>query len=246
MKVVRPAIDKSAAERLREQSLAVLTGGTGRANSETLKALDTAVERAVSVSEPCGGYRFARLTEITEAGVGTLFGPVESRKFSLMAGESSGERRIVFALATAGTRLDEELEGDMPLLDKFVLDAVGSELAEMIADLVEDCWKDEAAALGLESSVRMSPGYCDWHLQGQSLIFKAIDAEAVGVRLTGSFLMIPSKSVSSAAVVAERVSLKLQCVICKRADCPFRRAPYDEEWKSARAVGFEPGVEEKG
>jgi hypothetical protein len=228
LQVVHPVIDEEAAQRLKQQTLAVLTGGTGRANPETLRALDGAVERAVAVAEPCGAYRFTPILDITPGGVETMFGAVSSGKFARMARESSGERRVAFAVATAGGALDAELAGDMSLLDQFVLDAVGSELAEMVADMVEARWKEEALVLCLEASTRMSPGYCDWSLRGQTVIFKAIDASAVGVRLTNSFLMIPAKSVSSAAVLAGEVPLPVQCVTCARTDCPYRRAPYDE------------------
>jgi hypothetical protein len=228
VQVIRPAIDDAAAERLKRQTLAVLSGGTGRANSETLRALDRAVERAVAVAEPSGAYRFTPIQDVTPTGVETMFGTVKSARFARMARESSGGRRVAFAIASAGEALDEELARDMPLLDQFVLDAVGSELAEMVADIVEVRWKEEARVLRLEASMRMSPGYCDWLLEGQSVIFKAVDGGAVGVRLTSSFLMIPAKSVSSAAVLAEEVPLPVQCVTCARTDCPFRRAPYDE------------------
>jgi len=242
--VVRPVVDNNAVESLRERTLSVLSGGTGRASNETLRALDAAIERAVEVAEPCGGYRFARLVDVYEDGVKTMFGAVESTKFAMMARESSGDPRVAFALSTAGASLDAELALDIPLLEKFVLDAVGSELAEIVADMVEAEWKRDATEQGLESSARMSPGYCDWLLQGQSVIFKAIDAEAIGVRLTDSFLMIPAKSVSSAAVLAERVPLRVQCLTCTRADCPFRRAPQDEAWSGARRTALSGNGEE--
>src|SRR5450759_4702385 len=152
LKVVRPVVDNNAVERLREQTLSVLSGGTGRASNETLRALDAAIERAVEVAEPCGGYRFARLVDVYEDGVKTMFGAVESTKFAMMARESSGDPRVALAPSPAGASLDAELALDIPLLEKFVLDAVGSELAEIVADMVEAEWKRDATEQGLAVS----------------------------------------------------------------------------------------------
>ena len=235
MEVVRLKTTEERIEILRKDTLAALTGGTGRANAETLAALERGLETARGSAEPQGGYRYGKITEVTRTEANTLFGPVESTRFALMARRSSGEKQVVFTLSTLGEAVDEAIAGDIPLLDKFVLDAVASELAEMVAGLVEERWLQEVGAAGREASARMSPGYCDWLIRGQSVVFRALDAAALGVRLTDSFLMIPSKSVSSAAVVADEVPLKVQCLACGRKDCQFRRAATDDAWSAELA-----------
>ena len=228
MKIVRPELDSFALERLRAQTLDALTGGTGRANGETLRSLDEGIRRAVECADPRGEWLRTTIAGVTDAGVETSEGLIASPMFARVAGAASGGTRVVFALVTVGEAFDEELAREDSLLDKFVLDAVGSELAEIVADIVEETWKNEIAVAGLEASLRMSPGYCDWAIQGQDVIFTALDASAVGVRLTPSCLMIPAKSVSSAAVAAERVPVKVACEICSSQDCPFRRSEFDE------------------
>lgn len=219
--------------RLRESTLAVLTGGTGRAGEETLKALEGALERAVEIARPRGAYRFTTMTGLNAREALTHFGAIVSRKFSLMAGLASEPRQVVFTIATAGEAFDEELRREAPLLDKFVLDAVGSELVDILSQEVEAVWKQEAVSRGSLTTAMMSPGYCDWQIQGQEIVFKALDPAATGIRLTGSFLMVPLKSLSAAAVAAPELPLRVQCVTCDRSGCDHRRVPYDAYWEKA-------------
>jgi len=75
---------------------------------------------------------------------------------------------------------------------------------------------------------RMSPGsLADWPIQEQRPLFKLLGnpEDAIGVRLTESMLMIPTKSVSGIRFpTAESFE---SCQLCPREICPNRRAPYD-------------------
>jgi hypothetical protein len=229
MEIVRPTIDETAAALLRERSLATLSGGTGRANPETLRVLERSVERALTCADPCGACRQVSIKDVSKAAVSTLFGDISSARFALMSRLASPDRNVVFTMSTAGAGLDEEILREDRLLEKFVLDAVASELAEIIQEEVDLAWMREASSSGRQWSMRMSPGYCDWQLGGQRVLFRAIDSTEIGIRLTDNFLMIPRKSVSAAAVVASVVPVRIQCVTCRRDDCPFRRAPFEED-----------------
>ena len=75
----------------------------------------------------------------------------------------------------------------------------------------------------------MSPGsLADWQLTQQAALFRILDdlPERIGVRLTDSMLMIPTKSISGV-----RFALDWDfesCQLCPRQGCPGRRADYDE------------------
>jgi hypothetical protein len=76
----------------------------------------------------------------------------------------------------------------------------------------------------------MSPGSLeDWPIREQRPLFNLLDnpAKTIGVRLTDSMLMIPSKSVSGIRFPVEKTFES--CQLCQRERCPGRRAPYDEE-----------------
>jgi hypothetical protein len=75
---------------------------------------------------------------------------------------------------------------------------------------------------------RMSPGsLADWPLHEQRPLFKIVGntEETIGVRLSESLLMIPTKSVSGIRFPTEE-SFE-SCQLCPREICPNRRAPYD-------------------
>ena len=74
----------------------------------------------------------------------------------------------------------------------------------------------------------MSPGSLkDWPITQQAQLFAVLGnvEETIGVRLTGSFLMLPMKSVSGIYFPTER-SFE-SCQLCPRQGCPGRAAPYD-------------------
>lgn len=77
----------------------------------------------------------------------------------------------------------------------------------------------------LESSMRISPGYCDWLLRGQTVVFNALNARSLGIELLPSFAMMPKKSVSSVAIAARRVFIQAICAFCGKTDCSWRRIP---------------------
>jgi hypothetical protein len=97
-----------------------------------------------------------------------------------------------------------------------------------------------AAALALREHIRdrfqlgpistMNPGsLADWPLREQRPLFSLLgDVEgAIGVEVTKSLLMVPTKSVSGIFFPAEESFAS--CQLCPRELCPNRRAPYDPE-----------------
>ena len=76
----------------------------------------------------------------------------------------------------------------------------------------------------------MNPGsLADWPLREQRSLFSLLGDvhAAIGVELTGSLLMVPTKSVSGIFFPAE--ASFASCQLCPRELCPNRRAVYDPE-----------------
>jgi Vitamin B12 dependent methionine synthase, activation domain len=119
--------------------------------------------------------------------------------------------------------------------------------AETQAGFMRRFWADalnqavlHAAVLSLQEHVRgrfdlgsismMNPGsLADWPLREQRSLFSLLGGvrEAIGVELTKSLLMVPTKSVSGIFFPAEESFAS--CQLCPRELCPNRRAPYDPE-----------------
>jgi hypothetical protein len=134
---------------------------------------------------------------------------------------------LVF-VATLGPGVDELIAGaeEDRVSEAFVLDAIASHMAEKVADRVE---RELAGALapGEGATLRYSPGYCDWPVGGQRLVFSVVDGDSIGVSLTGHCLMRPRKSLSGVIGVGPRDLVEKEgnaCRFCKRADCEHRRS----------------------
>ena len=139
------------------------------------------------------------------------------------------ERVAVFVL-TIGNRLEEmvcQLAEDKLVLQASVLDAIGSVATEKVADFVQDRISEVVSAKGFCTSRRFSPGYCDWNIGQQRMLFWALSGNTVGIRLTGRCLMIPQKSISGIIGIGSgnnNVENYNPCKTCKKLNCPGRRA----------------------
>ena len=139
-----------------------------------------------------------------------------------------GLERVAYCVCTIGSALEEEatrLSDEGELLQAVLLDAAGSVAAEAVAEYMDGCIREEAAAMGLKTSCRASPGYGDWDVREQAKIFRIVPAERIGVTLSESSMMIPRKSVSFAIHIDERpkrLRSENSCRNCDQADCPYR------------------------
>ena len=137
---------------------------------------------------------------------------------------------IAIFVLTIGNHLEDMvayLAENGLVLQATVLDAIGSGTAEQLAVFVEDRIRESAASRGLVISRRFSPGYCDWDVSQQEMIFKAMQADTAGVRLTEGNLMLPRKSVSGIIGIGSNINNidnYNPCKSCLAADCLGRRA----------------------
>lgn len=135
--------------------------------------------------------------------------------------------QVAIFLVTIGEYLEEtacQLAKDGRILQSTVLDAMGSDAVEKVADFVQDKIREVAAAQGLVTSRRFSPGYCDWNIGQQRMLFRALDGNTLGIRLTGECLMIPQKSISGIIGMGiGEVKDYNPCRTCDKRDCVGRR-----------------------
>ena len=135
--------------------------------------------------------------------------------------------RVFPYAATCGIELDEWASTLGDLLRSFWSEAIresalGAVSQAMYRHMVE------THSLGRTST--MAPGSLgDWPLREQRQLFRILgDTEAtIGVRLTESCLMLPTKSVSGIRFPTE--TRFESCQLCPRGVCPGRRAPYEAD-----------------
>lgn len=138
------------------------------------------------------------------------------------------DKIVVFAL-TIGNYLEEMvdyLSENGLVVQATVLDAIGSGTAEKLAANVEDSVRLIAQTDDMVISRRFSPGYCDWDVSQQAMVFQTLDRDSCGIHLTDSMLMIPRKSVSGIiglGLPGKGIEEFNPCQTCREKDCPGRR-----------------------
>jgi len=151
---------------------------------------------------------------------------IESKVIALLLEQC--QKAALFVL-TIGKHLEEtahRLSEDGLILQSAVLDAIGSSAAEKTAGSVQDEIKKVVAEDGYIISPRFSPGYCDWDIQQQRMIFRAIDGDPLGVQLTETCLMLPRKSISGVIGIGtpeSNVQKYNPCKTCRKRNCTSRR-----------------------
>jgi hypothetical protein len=148
--------------------------------------------------------------------------------------------RVFPHVVTCGTEIERWSESISDPLERFAADvikehAVGAALAFLESHL--------RATSGFPAFSHMNPGSLpDWPLPQQEPLFRLLgDLDTlIGVRLTESFLMLPTKTVSGIFFPTE-TSFQ-SCQLCPREVCRGRRAPYDPalyQERFARAAGHD-------
>jgi hypothetical protein len=137
-------------------------------------------------------------------------------------------QKVAVFVLTIGSRLGDVvrlLSKDGLMVQAAVLDAIGSDAAETLAHVVQDIIGKQAEAEGLGISLRFSPGYCDWKVSQQKMVFRAMNGDTAGVRLTDGCLMVPQKSISGIIGIGppNEVESYNPCKTCKKRNCIGRR-----------------------
>ena len=152
------------------------------------------------------------------------FGLVKTESKALKKNLDGCTEVMVF-VATIGIGVDRLLgkfSATSPL-DAIICQAIGATLIEEWCDIL--CRKISESE-GVAMTPRFSPGYGDFPLESQKEIFGMLDAQRkIGVTLTESLQMMPSKSVSAVMGLSDKelVCSTKPCETCEKTDCQYRR-----------------------
>lgn len=154
-------------------------------------------------------------------------GCLETESRSLERNLKDCERVILFA-ATLGSQVDVLLQryGKIQMSEAVVMQAASVAMLESFCDEKNEELKAEYLEQGWYLRPRFSPGYGDFPLECQRRIVPALElGKRIGVTLTDSLLMAPSKSVT-AVIGASRLPRHCSvqgCEVCGKKDCEYRR-----------------------
>lgn len=204
------------------EQLARRLGASG--DPELRAGLQGLVEDAGRVARPRAIYRACFVESRTDEE--TIIDGVTFRSRVLTVNFENIHRVFPFVV-TCGRELQEWSDSLTDPLLGFQADDV-KELALYAAHEYLGRHLDET--FGLAKSSHMNPGSLpDWPLPEQIPLFSLLgDVEAaIGVKLTDSFLMLPTKSVSGIRFPTE-TSFE-SCQLCSREACPNRRAAWNQK-----------------
>jgi hypothetical protein len=184
--------------------------------------LELLVADAERVGRPRAMYRLAPVGARAEAE--TSIGGV-SFASRVLAVNLAGVDRVFAYVLSCGTELQAWSDSLADPLAQFWAETIkefslGCATAAFLADV------EQRFALGASSS--MNPGSLpDWPLAQQVPLFRLMGdvTAAIGVTLSESCVMLPTKSVSGILFATEHDFAS--CQLCPREECPNRRAPYD-------------------
>jgi hypothetical protein len=186
--------------------------------------LESLIKQAQAIAKPKAAYAVAYVEARDESSV--VIGGVTFQSRVLRVNLDDVHRVFPF-LATCGQELYAWMKSHDDMLTSYYADVI----SEMALRAASARLKEHLAAYySLGRTSTMSPGSLgDWPIQEQRPLFALLGdaAEAIGVELTPSMLMVPSKSVSGIRFPTEKTFES--CQLCQRDRCPSRKAPYDEE-----------------
>ncbi len=134
-----------------------------------------------------------------------------------------GATELAIFVATIGDEFDDwigDLSEETDQLTVFIVDTIGSELAEAAGDWLEKTLAKNFSSAQKKISNRLSPGYCNWDVSDQHKLFSLLPENFCGIKLNKSAMMIPRKSISGIIGIGENVKrLDYQCNICDMENC---------------------------
>lgn len=163
-------------------------------------------------------FKEVPVTGLKEGLITTRHGMIHSKNFSTIA---KGSETLYFCLVTTGR--DEE-GGDAEtsdLLETMIHDAIGTVIVEQGVDYVTAMIEQRT---GQHISLPFSPGYCDFPVEGQQLIFSELGPRPLGVICDKeSWMMTPIKSISFIVSAGDSVMERNPCKFCHLTRCFMRR-----------------------
>ncbi len=164
-----------------DERIALRYAGAGE--SEEMKVLLQRCER---------GLEFTPRVTYTLLSKEEFFTVVSSSEGSMSLTKLLKEcKNVVLFAATVGINFDRELarRQRISLAEAQLLQGIATERIEAACDAFCRGWKG--------ATKRFSPGYGDFSLEAQREIFRILKPERIGLSLTESLMMTPTKSVTA-------------------------------------------------
>lgn len=188
--------------------------------------IDEALLQLPRKCEIRAGYRVLDVERPAERLDGLVVGGKFFKMDKIVTGQLKKASSAALFVCTIGPAMEEWsrllLRGEDPALG-YIADVTASAAAEAVTNLLHDHIGERMLSRGLKITNRYSPGYCNWSVSEQHLVFSLFPDNFCGVTLSESALMHPIKSVSGIIGVGPDVAWKdYICDRCGVKDCTYR------------------------
>jgi len=182
-------------------------------NAQSVQGL---IDKAKTLIEPKAAFKLCYIDEKLQDAVMVEGLRLESR---VLRKNLNAVERLFPYVVSIGPGLEKASGKMSDLLEKYYLDVIGNIALAAVRKQLHDHLCNKFA---LKKISFMS-------LEAQSQLFQLLPnvEAAIGVRLTESFLMIPTKSVSG--IYFQTAVSFANCQLCQRGKCPGRKARFDED-----------------
>ncbi|MBP3495924.1 MAG: Vitamin B12 dependent methionine synthase activation subunit [Clostridia bacterium] len=160
-------------------------------SDDIIAYLDECKELVYKNANPRGAFIRTEIS-VCEDIIDFGFDRVESKK---LAKNLKGCKEAYAFVATLGVEIDRLFERYLKIEPSkaSVCDAIASSLIESFCDYINEYLKANETLCP-----RFSPGYGDYSIKHQGALLNILDAsKRVGITLTNSYMMVPTKSVSA-------------------------------------------------
>ncbi|MBQ8394212.1 MAG: Vitamin B12 dependent methionine synthase activation subunit [Clostridia bacterium] len=145
----------------------------------------------------------------------------KERQSKLLQTRLEGCDKVLIFAATVGIGIDRLIRkyAAVSPVKALVFQAIGAERIEALCDsFCEELKREYGCITG-----RFSAGYGDFPLSAQTAFFQTLDcARGIGLTLTDSLLMTPTKSVTAAVGLGGKQG-KIGCAACEKKDCDYKK-----------------------
>ena len=172
------------------------------------------------------GYRVLGLNRSVEKKDGLFIADTFFKMDKIVTGQIKKSEKAALFVCTIGSGMENWskqflINGDAAM--GYLVDCIASVTVESVTNLLHDFIENEMMKTGLRITNRYSPGYCNWSVSEQHLLFSLLPPNFCGITLTESALMLPIKSVSGVIGIGSKVKRKeYTCDKCGVKDCTYR------------------------
>ena len=183
------------------------------------------LKKAPKICKIEGGYKIFTSAEVDDKNQKLTIDGLEFTPSKTVLNQFKGASSFALFLCTAGNKISDYakeagLNGD-PFLS-YVIDTLGSVVVEKATDKLQETLELEYSKKGLGISDRFSPGYCEWSVAEQQILFALLPDNFCGITLSESSLMSPIKSVSGIIGIGAGLQQKgYQCNWCNQKNCIY-------------------------